>query len=995
MDEEVTKYPRGGVSAAAIQAVDHPQSRLGAYRRWLTWALPLAVFVLALTPRLLGLNVFLTADEDDQLRFATGFLTAVLAKNWAKAVLLGYPGVPTMALAGLGLGLRYLLHYWGWAPLPAAGPDLASTLRHVTDVPLDYIQAARLPMVVAASLAVLGIYLLLCRLLDKRLALLAGLLIAFDPFFLANSRILHVDAPLAYFMFLSFLAFLLYLREVRWYWLILSGVMGALATLSKTPGSILGPILIVTGLIYVLCPANDAPGQSQDSTAQQAGRRWRHFLVAMGVWVMVAVVAFYALWPSMWANPGSALSRIISNIRNAINTTHPTSGVFWGATQSDQNPLYYLISLPFHLTPLTTIGLLLGIVATWRLRRYRVLLLSLWAYAVVFILPVSVVGRRGDRYILPVYLALDLLAAVALYWAADRLASASWARLKGRWEGVLGVAVGVQILFVSLFHPYYFDFFNPLLGGGRVAPYLINVGWGEGLDRAAAYLNQLPDASQKTVAAWYSFQFAPFFKGRSVDLSSIEPALTADYTVFYINQIQRGFPSQELLFYFQDRQPIHTVRLRGVDYAWIYPGPVISAQPPAQMGHGAGIVLAGSVRLVGYDLSQESMPADGKLPITLYWEPLAPIRDDYNVYVRLVDDRGNVWGAVDRLPLGGLWRTSQWRPGTFIRDEYILSLRPGTPPGVYHLDVAMYSFTSGQTFGVARNVGQVAVAPARHMPRPQDMAMQHTLRMSIVPGLELMGYDLSAEKVGPGERLVVALYWRATRPINADYAVSLDAKSVAGNEGGGWLDHLASKAYPTSQWRWGEVLVDMHQLQMPPTARSGFYVLSMRLVDAKTHDNVSNRLILGKLEFVERVRNFETPTAQHLVGTNVGGAVQLIGYDLPQSSVTAGKSFPLTLYWRALDEMDTSYTVFVHVVGPDGVIRGQWDSVPGGGALPTTGWVKDEVVTDEYLVPMDEDAPPWRYTIIVGMYDPITGNRLSVSGAEDQNSIVLGTVQIE
>jgi hypothetical protein len=187
----------------------------------------------------------------------------------------------------------------------------------------------------------------------------------------------------------------------------------------------------------------------------------------------------------------------------------------------------------------------------------------------------------------------------------------------------------------------------------------------------------------------------------------------------------------------------------------------------------------------------------------------------------------------------------------------------------------------------------------------------------------------------------------------------------------------------------------MHQLQMPPTARSGFYVLSMRLVDAKTHDNVSNRLILGKLEFVERVRNFETPTAQHLVGTNVGGAVQLIGYDLPQSSVTAGKSFPLTLYWRALDEMDTSYTVFVHVVGPDGVIRGQWDSVPGGGALPTTGWVKDEVVTDEYLVPMDEDAPPWRYTIIVGMYDPITGNRLSVSGAEDQNSIVLGTVQIE
>jgi hypothetical protein len=69
--------------------------------------------------------------------------------------------------------------------------------------------------------------------------------------------------------------------------------------------------------------------------------------------------------------------------------------------------------------------------------------------------------------------------------------------------------------------------------------------------------------------------------------------------------------------------------------------------------------------------------------------------------------------------------------------------------------------------------------------------------------------------------------------------------------------------------------------------------------------------------------------------------------------------------------------------------------VPGDGSLPTTGWVKDEVVTDKYLVPMDEDAPPWQYTIIVGMYDPITGDRLRVSGAEDQNSVVLGTIQVE
>jgi hypothetical protein len=93
--------------------------------------------------------------------------------------------------------------------------------------------------------------------------------------------------------------------------------------------------------------------------------------------------------------------------------------------------------------------------------------------------------------------------------------------------------------------------------------------------------------------------------------------------------------------------------------------------------------------------------------------------------------------------------------------------------------------------------------------------------------------------------------------------------------------------------------------------------------------------------------------------------------------------------------MDTSYTVFVHVVGPDGVIRGQWDSVPGDGTLPTTGWVKDEVITDEYLVPMDEDAPPWQYTILVGMYDPMTGERSQIQEPGARDSIAVSIIRVE
>jgi hypothetical protein len=268
------------------------------------------------------------------------------------------------------------------------------------------------------------------------------------------------------------------------------------------------------------------------------------------------------------------------------------------------------------------------------------------------------------------------------------------------------------------------------------------------------------------------------------------------------------------------------------------------------------------------------------------------------------------------------------------------------------------------------------------------------LRKTVAPGLELVGYDLGQEKLSPGQRLPVTLYWRSTRGLSTDYSVVFEAKSVAGNEGGSWSESLGSDQYPTSQWRWGEVLVSKHRLQMPPKARSGFYVLNMRLLDKSTGE-VLEREILGKLEFVERARNFEDPQVQFPVGTNLGDVAQLIGYDLPETTTQAGQSFPLKIYWRALSETSTSYTVFIHVVGPDGIIRGQWDSVPGAGALPTTGWVTGEVVSDQYVVPMAPNAPSWQYTILVGMYDPWTGQRLLVEGPSARDSISLGMMKVE
>ena len=91
-----------------------PLARLNISERWLRLALPLGVFLIALLPRLLGLDTFLTADEDDQIMFANHFLKSALLDDWGGALVLGYPGVPTLVLGAAGVGLRYVFHYHGY-----------------------------------------------------------------------------------------------------------------------------------------------------------------------------------------------------------------------------------------------------------------------------------------------------------------------------------------------------------------------------------------------------------------------------------------------------------------------------------------------------------------------------------------------------------------------------------------------------------------------------------------------------------------------------------------------------------------------------------------------------------------------------------------------------------------------------------------------------------------------------------------------------------------
>ncbi|MFC2036844.1 phospholipid carrier-dependent glycosyltransferase [Chloroflexota bacterium] len=131
---------------------------------------------------------------------------------------------------------------------------------------------------------------------------------------------------------------------------------------------------------------------------------------------------------------------------------------------------------------------------------------------------------------------------------------------------------------------------------------------------------------------------------------------------------------------------------------------------------------------------------------------------------------------------------------------------------------------------------------------------------------------------------------------------------------------------------------------------------------------------------------------------DLGGKVQLVTVQLEGSAVRQGGVLPLTLTWRALAPMDTSYTVFVQAVDETGAKAGQIDSLPCAGGCPTTTWRPGDLVGQRYNLLIGADAPPGHYQIIAGVYDLTTGERLprlDTQGNAVGDHLLLGPLDVQ
>ncbi len=642
---------------------------------------------------------------------------------------------------------------------------------------------------------------------------------------------------------------------------------------------------------------------------------------------------------------------------------------------------FYPLAILFRLSPLSFIGLFASV--GWLFRGHkrageRFGFLILLLYTMLFGAFMSLGAKKFDRYILPVFPALEIVAALGLIWLVDIVRhhvrrTEVLAALPGNsalWITAASytMAVTLELSLAFPHQPHYLTYYNPLLGGTKRAEDVLLLGWGEGYEEIVPYLNAKPDAEELQVAVSRFSGFAPVFRGEPRSMRTYSTWET-DYVVIYVGQVQRRRYERLLEEYFYNprAEPEHIVNLHGVDYAWIYPNrhdvqPIEYLEEQSKPNDGQCLLVNGDSLFAKY--YQGGLPTytfDGRWnpaeEAHFYWsaERLAALLDDLNGECR------QVWYA----------RYPEYEPEAYVRlleRRGLLVERASYP----HVELLLYRLT-----------------PPR---------IDETVDLQF-GNLRLTGYGPSDPPPAWGRDGGIFMAWEATQALDEDYSAFLHLYDADGQRIAQGDSLLVDQALqPTSRWLPGDSNVALYHLPIPPGTPPGRYHLALGVYQLETRDrlplldgedgshdkSVRLQVEVGTPDRAPQVADLDI---SHVAERDITSWLRLVGYDLKHEAILAGHDLPLRLTWKTLDAVEQNYRLAlglrsegraasptVHLSSETGLVATDY---------PSSRWRPGDVLQEWYYLPVADTIPTGEMTLTVNLLDedgqPVLAQPLGVT----------------
>ncbi len=904
----------------------------------------LAILALALIARAGALKQYVTPDEPAWVQRSLSFTLALQRGDWASTAQIGHPGVTTMWLGSVGIAIKRLAD-------PAAASEAIEWLKHVPGLAPENAEAfkrlgvfltfARIPVIIVNALGVVGLYGLLRRLFDQRIAVLAAVLIALDPFVASLSGLLHVDGLLTTFSSLAVLSLLngIGLAEARSrirnqkseiIWFALSGIFAALAFLSKSPALFLTPFTLLVVIIAIITKKISI----------------KHAAIGLIIFVICHLSFVILLYPAMWRDPIGTFNGIVGLASfYSVNPVRPS--FFDGQYVLNHGLNFYPTALIHRLTPVVMIGLVVALIAividarrnagglrVWSASRERgdktgfaphpvpfATCLLLLAFSVLYLVFITPVAKKYDRYMLPAFILLIPIAA--------------WGLMQIRWRGLLPIVLIAQGFIVVSNWPSLLMHYNALLGGAAEAQQHFAVGWGEGLGAAANWINQQPNGLQSTVASAAIPSFAPIFSGRSASMNDRGLELS-DYFVITLSERQLN---PDLFAQLQQRGSIvHTIYASNVEAAWVLIND--RAQQQARQLNQANPQTDAIVTLIDLPVSRAYQGAAQlvKLPREVTPTQIEDTLNDLSTRYR------RLWFAwSDAASMVAQDQMRQWLSQT---------ASPAQPTGFGATRIAAYDL------------------------RPHRLGQIDPLLVQFNGNFALLGLNVT-----PRHRTVLAtLRWQSLAANTAPYSTVLqliDAQGEVWDIGGGLIQN--QDQFASNEWPIGHVADQLLNVNLPAEAPPGHYGLRVS-VDQSDGQRVGLFSSSGSFSgTAPLIASFDLPPLDRpLVNLNRSieypythrwaDQLELLGFDNGPGVVINGDLWTVNVVWRGLQSNLPDLGVVWEV-------RDQHNQKLFSTRLPlspysTSQWREGEVIAAHYTLRWPVDVPAADYHVSLGVTAP-------------------------
>ncbi len=321
---------------------------------------------------------------------------------------------------------------------------------------------------------------LICALktfLGLKKALLGVALFSFEPWFLGNSRLLHMDAMLALFIILALTFAYKYFLNRRTWDATLCGMFCGLSYLTKSVGALLIPTICVFWIGFLL---------KEKTVKNSSGQNWTvKSLRQLTVFLLVTGLTVFAFFPALWQKPVFVLSDIY-NEGLRIGTRRGHEQVVMGEQVDKAGAVFYPLVLALKTSSLLWLGVTLFVYqmvknrpAMSRANKNFALLLSAFYFA--YLLGMSMASKKIDRYMVPLFPYMGILAGLGIATSINKIKDErSWLKswghsLKHKYlkvtaiAGLIIVTTGFVLHPLVAYYPYYFTYTNPLFGSPNQA----------------------------------------------------------------------------------------------------------------------------------------------------------------------------------------------------------------------------------------------------------------------------------------------------------------------------------------------------------------------------------------------------------------------------------------------------------------------------------------------------------------------------------------------